>query len=359
MSKKPLSLNIFHKLLLTLLLVTLVPLLGLWYLGANQSKQEITGHITQTFVATAASLATSITAWDDTNVRLLHQTARQADIVSMQGARQNPILKTIAETYEWAFVVFTIAPDGGGVGRSDFNPLVNYAERSYFQAAMRGDGAARQVVISKTSGKPVLSLAAPIRNNGGDVLGVVAMAMTLTDIARIVSDARVGETGYAILLDANNNVIAHGLPEKRANSVQDFSLYPALRLAGVTEAPRVYQDNGKQLLAYVRKLPQGWTLIIEQDYAEAYAALDSMERNARQLIAATTVLVAAIAFFLSKRLTRPINHLTAVAQKLSSGQFQLAIPQTARGDEIGSLARAIERLGISIELAMDRLRRKA
>ncbi|MDB5920963.1 MAG: hypothetical protein JWR40_5197, partial [Massilia sp.] len=33
--------------------------------------------------------------------------------------------------------------------------------------------------------------------------------------------------------------------------------------------------------------------------------------------------------------------------------------QTGRGDEIGSLARAIERLGISISLAMDRLRKKA
>ena len=41
------------------------------------------------------------------------------------------------------------------------------------------------------------------------------------------------------------------------------------------------------------------------------------------------------------------------------GQFQDAIPETGRGDEIGALARAIDRLGVSIRMAMDRLRKKA
>ena len=62
--------------------------------------------------------------------------------------------------------------------------------------------------------------------------------------------------------------------------------------------------------------------------------------------------------FLGKALTRPINELTAIAVQLSNGELQVNIPQTARGDEIGSLARAIERLGVSIQLAMDRLRKK-
>jgi methyl-accepting chemotaxis protein len=70
------------------------------------------------------------------------------------------------------------------------------------------------------------------------------------------------------------------------------------------------------------------------------------------------VLVAALAFVMGKQLTRPINQLTAIAEKLSKGQLDVTIPQTSRGDEIGSLARAVERLGVSIQMAMDRLRKK-
>ncbi|UUZ48145.1 HAMP domain-containing protein [Massilia sp. B-10] len=109
----------------------------------------------------------------------------------------------------------------------------------------------------------------------------------------------------------------------------------------------------------MHQLPQGWTLIVEQDYAEAYAALERMELGARLLMVVTGVLVILIAAVLGKALTRPINQLIAVTEQLSRGQFQDAIPETGRGDEIGALARAIERLGVSIRMAMDRLRRKA
>jgi methyl-accepting chemotaxis protein len=182
------------------------------------------------------------------------------------------------------------------------------------------------------------------------------MAMFLTEISKTVTDARIGKTGHAILLDADYKVIAHGRPEKVKSTLQDFSGHPALAIEGVTQKPGVYVENGKKIVAFVRKLPQGWNLLVVQDYDEAYASLAGMENNARLLILITTVLVIAIAFFLGKQLTQPINHLTAVAEELSSGKFDTAIPQTSRGDEIGSLARAVERMGFSIRLAMERLR---
>ncbi len=359
MGTKKLSLNIFHKLLLTLLLVALVPLIGLWYVGSDHAKKELTGHIADTLVMTVDVIATGINDWDEANVRVLQQAARMDDMISMQRERQNPILKAIGETYAWGFVTFTIAPDGTNVARNDGKPLIAYGERSYFKAAMRGDASSRQVLISKSTGKPALTLATPIRGPAGEVKGVIAMAMTLDDISKVIKDTRIGNTGYAILLDADNHIIAHGLAEERTNAVQDLSQHPALKIDGITERPTVYSDNGKQVVAYVRKLPQGWTLLVEQDYAEAYAPLESMETGARILILCTGAFVLAVAYFLGKQLTRPINQLIAVAQKLSNGQFQAAIPGTARGDEIGALARAIERLGISIQLAMDRLRKKA
>jgi methyl-accepting chemotaxis protein len=52
---------------------------------------------------------------------------------------------------------------------------------------------------------------------------------------------------------------------------------------------------------------------------------------------------------------RPIRELTAVADSFSKGQLDLKVPGTERRDEIGSLARALGRLGISIRGAMERL----
>ncbi|MET3132023.1 methyl-accepting chemotaxis protein [Oxalobacteraceae bacterium GrIS 1.11] len=359
-TKKKFSLNIFQKLLITLLAVTLIPLVSLWYVGSNEAKKVLTYHISQSLVGTMNTVATSINGWDDTNVRTLRQAARLEDITSMKAERQNPVLKAISATYEWTSLVYTIAPDGSNIGRNDDKPQLQYGDRSYFQAVMKGQPMGRQVLISKTTGKPTLVLASPVRNlASSELLGVIAMTMSLDVVSKTVADIKVGETGHAILLDADNKVIAHGKPEMIKSTLQDFSAHPALKIDGITEKPMLFKDNGKEMVAFVRKLPQGWTLIVEQDYDEAFAALATMERNARILILLTAALVSAVAYFLGKQLTQPINYLTAIAQELSTGQFKVSIPQTARGDEIGSLARAIERLGISIQMAMERLRKKS
>ena len=218
---------------------------------------------------------------------------------------------------------------------------------------------ARQVVIGKTTGKPALILAGPIRNDNNDLVGVIAMAMNLGDVSQAVTDIRIGSSGHAILLDSANKVIAHGEAAKVKVALQDFSAHPALKVQGITDQPLAYTSEGREMIGYVRKLPQGWTLLIEQDYEEAFAPLAKMKKEGRLLILISMALVIAIAYLLGKQLTRPINELTEIANKLSSGNFDVDIRQTGRGDEIGSLARAIERLGISIKLAMDRLRNKA
>lgn len=359
MGKAKFSLNIFHKLCLTLLVVTLVPLVSLWYVGSKEAQEVLTYNISQNLVGTTNTVAASIGGWDDTNLRVLRQVAKLDDVRSMKAERQNPVLKTVGASYEWLSLVYTIAPDGANIGRNDDKPQLQYADRGYFKSVMAGKENGRQVIISKTSGKPALALSGPIRDDSGQLVGVMAMTMNLDVVSKIIANTKIGSTGHAILLDAENKVIAHGQPERIKNVLQDFGSHPALALDGVTERPTVYNTDGKQVVAFVRKLPQGWTLLVEQDYDEAYAALRAMERNALILIVLTAALVSLVAFYLGKQLSRPINQLTAIAHELSTGNFDVKIPQTGRGDEIGELARAIERLGISIRLAMDRLRKKA
>ncbi len=360
MAKPKLRFNIFHKLLLTLLAVSLVPLIILWAIGSSQVQKDVSSSIAQNLVMTVSGIATGINSWDDANVRVLRSATRIEAIASMDPERQTPVLRAFGNTYEWAFVVYTINQDGDNIARSDDKPLVKFGDRSYFKNAMKGEPINRQVLISRSTGKPVLTLAMPIRNPLGEPMGVVAMAMKLDDISKVIKDTKIGKTGYALLLDAEHKVIATGMPGQAGEAVQDMANHPALKVDGITRAPTVYRkEDGKRVVAYVHKLPQDWTMIVEQDYEEAYAPLEQLEFGARALIGVTCALVIIIASLLGKALTRPINQLITVAEQLSRGQFNDAIPETGRGDEIGALARAIDRLGLSIRMAMDRLRKKA
>lgn len=354
------SITIFHKLLITLLGATLFPLCALWYLDSTSAKSSLTAHIEHKLVTAADTLATRITGWDEINVRTLDFAARLEDVISMKAERQNPVLKAIAATHEWSYLTFTVAPDGTNIGRNDGKEPVNFADRLYFKSVMRGEAIGRQVVIGKTSGKPALIMARPVRNHQSELLGVIAMSITLGDISKSVTDMRIGETGRAILLDASKKVIAHGVSSTTRQVLHDMGAHPALHAPGSSKQPVLYiGENGAEMIGFVRALPQGWTLLVEQEVDEAFAPLKKMEDEARSLILVMMALVAGLAFFLARRLTRPINELTAIAARLSIGELGVRIPQTGRRDEIGTLAQAIERLGISIHMAMDRLRRQS
>ena len=210
----------------------------------------------------------------------------------------------------------------------------------------------------KTSGKPAFILAKPIKSEGAKISGVIAIAMTLEDLSKTITKTRIGETGFAVLLDENNRLIAHGNGEV-TSELQDLSSHPALRQRNRFDRNSfVFEEDGKKIVAYTKKTQQGWTLIVQQDYQEAYAAANAAQRNAILLLVVTLVTVLIIAYLLARRLSTPIRNLTLIADEISRGNLSAEIKETERSDEIGALARAIERMGVSLQMAFDRLRKR-
>lgn len=68
------------------------------------------------------------------------------------------------------------------------------------------------------------------------------------------------------------------------------------------------------------------------------------------------VVVIPLVVFLVTSIVRPLRQLTLVADSYSQGQLDLKIPGLGRRDEIGSLAKALARLGTSMKKAMEMLK---
>ncbi|MCV2370728.1 cache domain-containing protein [Roseateles oligotrophus] len=254
-----------------LLVLGLVFLIGLWSVGSSRTEETFTDDIGLRLIAASNVIATRIADWDDTNIRVLNQVVRLPDMVSMEGPRQVPLLKSISDSYDWIFLSLTTTPTGENVARNDGQPLRPYDDRAWFQSVIGGAPFARQLLISKTTGKPALVLARPIRDGAGRLIGVVCISMFLTEISKAISTAKIGETGYAVLLDEKNMVIAHGNPANVRAALEDFGDHPALAAVGADARPAVYSLADKKVVAFARKRPQGWSLLVEQDYQEAFS----------------------------------------------------------------------------------------
>ena len=77
------------------------------------------------------------------------------------------------------------------------------------------------------------------------------------------------------------------------------------------------------------------------------------------LLVITLLAVSYIAYLLAQRLARPIRNLTLIAEEISRGRLDIKIQEVNRSDEIGALAAAIERMGVSIRMSLQKLRAKA
>ena len=235
-------------------------------------------------------------------------------------------------------------------------PLHQYGDREYYKEIMNGQLVGQQVAMGKTSGKPALMLAVPVYGFDNQRKGILAHAMTLEDLSKSVTDVSLGKTGYAILLDTKNRVIARG--KGLTSELQDLSADPIVNFAAKSDGqPFVYEENGKRIIASSKATRQGWKVMVRQDYDEAFAVASQTRQSALVLLFVTLAAVALVAFFLAAGLAGPIKSLTQVSDSMSRGELDISIKETQRQDEIGELARAIERMGISLQLAFKRMRK--
>jgi len=353
---KKVRFGIFQKTLLIMGLVSAVPLATIWYINLNTTTERIAEHANQRLQQLGGALVSYVDGWVEMNYRMLSQNAALADMQSMDGARQDSILRSIGENYEWNYLAFTVDREGQNVARNDGKPLKYYGDRAYVKDVLGGRPTGQQVLIGKTSKKPALVLSVPIRGEAERPDGVLAIAMTIAELSGHITTAQVGRTGYAFLLDNEGKVIAHQSEEftKVRKVLVGHPAFQALKFDG-TNSVTFEDEYGVKQIAFARRTEQGWFMIVQQQYAEAFEAVREANRNALILLTITLVLVATAAYLLSSGLSRPIILLTTIAEQLSRGELEAKVGGTGRRDEIGALARAIERLGLSMRMAMNRL----
>ncbi len=360
MRKGKLRFGIFHKTVLIMTLVSLIPFGVIWYVNLLTTRAQISQHVDAELSGVAESLVTYVDAWFEMNQRMLLQNAMSDDIRSMNGVRQERVLKAITENYDWNYLAFTVGPEGQNVARSDGKPLKYYGDRSYFKQVLNGSPLGEQVLIGKTSGLPALVLSVPISDDQGGLDGVLAIAMTVSEVSTKVVDAGIGLTGEAFLLDRQGRVIAHRSEEftKTRKDLQQHPAFVAFKARGQNKL--VFDDAaGERQIAYIKETGQGWMMVVKQSYAEAFHAVKVANDYALILLCITVVLVVLAAYLLSKGMSRPIIQLTEIAEQISRGDMSAKVVGIRRRDEIGSLARAIERLAISVRVAMRRLTQRS
>jgi methyl-accepting chemotaxis protein len=305
---------------------------------------------------TAQDIVANVDEWTDKNVRVLRALSMMPDIISMTREKQEPLLKAVAKEYPWMYLVFTVGPDGMNVARNDDNPLLDYSDRDYYKETIGGKDLVWQTLVGKTSKKPALIIAVPIKRYDSTI-GVMAMAATIEDLSKLVATWKQGKTGFAFLVDEKGKVVSHQV-EDYVLQQTNLSEYPLIAAFKKGQNGMIYfNDRGTMKVGYAKETKYGWIFAIQQDIRETFKTLRDTQVFTYVLLGITTLGVILIAWFLGREIGTPIKKLTEVAERISVGDMGAEIKIKSR-DEIGNLAEAILRMQDSLRLAIERLRRR-
>jgi methyl-accepting chemotaxis protein len=341
---------------ITMLGVGLVPLALFGVLTLMQQGDRIRDDANESLKANAERIAAQVDEWVDKNVRALEVAASLPAVVTMQRDDQAKVLAAMKKTYPWMYLVFTIAPSGANIARSDDAPLTDYKDRQYFKDIVSiGKDVSWETVISKTTKKPALIIAVPIKVNG-TLVGVMAAGTSVEDMSRIVVNWKSGTTGFAFLVDEKAKVIAHPREEYVLSQrrLQDHPLVAAFQADSKPHLAS-FSEQGSEALGYVQGNRFRWAVSAQQSADELFAPQRQTLLLGLLLLAGAGILVTFIAVVSSRMLVRPIVEMTHAADRMSMGELKAPIPSSGKDDELGLLAKALERLRKSMSAAIARM----
>ena len=359
LSGQKIRFGLFVKIIIVMLIVSLLPFAIFWGITLRETNLRVNTETEKLMAQTAKGLGEQVDAWIDNNVSVLRTAAYLSEIISMDREKQEPVLKAIQKEHPWMYLVFTVDANGMNVARDDGKPLRDYSDRQYYKDTISGKKLSWQTLIGKTSKKPALVLAVPIKD-GERLVGVIAAAMTIDVISNNIANWRQGDTGFAFLVDEKGFVVSH--PNKqyvvKRRNLNSHPLIASFRKKGWrTITTNFNTTNNEIAFGHVRSNKYGWALALQQQESEVFAGYNRTQDFALVLLASTIVLVLIIAYFSARAIVTPIRKLTDAAERMSLGELNVKIDVRSK-DEIGLLAQAVGRMQTSLRLAMNRLRRK-
>lgn len=347
--------NIFPKILLSCFLIGTVPLSGFIYqIYLNEADQRKV--VEQSITQVAEVIGGEVDNWIDKNVRSSNFLANMDAFKNMDAVAQVPILKVAKDNLEWVSLIFVKDLNGDAVARSDGKGLLNYSDREYFKQVLSGQKIGQQVLVGKLKPVPLHCFAIPIERAATSIVGVITQCSTLTSISEYITSSKIGQSGFAFLVDDKNRLIAHGEQGgELVGNLQNFSFHPALTLAdGSVET---ISFDGKDRVFVTRSVGPDWRLIVQQDYDDAYRNYLKVKTDASILAVLTITITLFLAFLVSYSISSPVKKLTEIADAYSKGVFVDNLIGQDRNDEIGKLAQAVSRMAKTIQIAINRLKK--
>lgn len=355
--------TLYSKLLTFFMLVSTLPIIIVGYISYESEKDALTSQLEKNLFVLANNLAAETEYFIAERLKDVAFLAANPVLRNPESTRQD--LETVLRDFEDSHKLYdgTVLVDTKGTAIVDTNNGVagkNLAERGWFRPALQGNTYFSDIYFSPLVKRPLLVLAAPVKDRNGRITGVVSPSLNLSYLWRTVDhfteqQKSMGLSGYAFILNSKGDIIAH--PDRSKILFSNFLQANNLTTGDLTEFDRrkklfyYYQQETVTAFAIlnpVQNFNNDWFVAISVPETQLYLPL--RELIIKHLITFGLVLLVTtlLAIYLARSLVKPIEQLVVAAADFGAGK-KIPPLKVENSDELGKLISAFNAMVASLE----------
>ncbi|SHK65493.1 methyl-accepting chemotaxis sensory transducer with Cache sensor [Selenomonas ruminantium] len=298
---------------------------------------DITRYMDEAVTATAAS---------DGNIAMDPQAKGGFELAAYQ------VFQRFGESHKAAVSVISYGTtDGGYLQYPAVKRKKGYdsRQRDWFKESMADVNKVRITKPFKTSkGTPTVGIFATVKSMTGQPLGVLGLNIDLPVVTDMISEIKIGETGYIMMLDADGVIIADPKhPDKDFKKLPDAelgdlsNLDTTKSLKGLRE---VELDGTKKMVNTYVSEKTGYRYLIIVDRAQLMENVNHMRMILGGVLVVALILIFIATYAISNLIVSPLRGLQDSAERLADGDLRDSDLSVESDDEIGSLAQSFHKM---------------
>ena len=325
------------------------------YVGSTFEQQ-----LTTSSLKNAQEVASGVSAWLDSRMLETQTAASHPAAKNLKNApelmNENNVyrLNLMNKIYPGIYDSVSWGPfDGSGVlygqTKAGFKEMHN-ADKAWYKQTMTGaqDSFMSSPVVSQATGKIIVNSIALAKDSSGANVGMVLAAIYVDAVMEKVSDLKLGESGYSLLVSKEGTYIVNpdeaAIMKKKISEEDD----PAVRtlgekmLSGEAGVYKFTRADGKDMIAFYNPIKAtGWGMATIAYQDELFAPVGNVLKIMAGISIVLIILISLGVLFTVNRSMKPLAVMMDEMRLLAAGDFQDRPAQITVNNELGMLATAV------------------
>ncbi|WP_053954898.1 methyl-accepting chemotaxis protein [Inediibacterium massiliense] len=222
----------------------------------------------------------------------------------------------------------------------------------YIDTVKKGDTYFSSPYVDSVTGKVAVTVATPIFEESRSI-GAAAIDIYIDQLETILSQYKIGENSYAVLLDQQGNVVYHPDKDKilkvnMAKESGEIGEIAQSMIKGESDTKEYTVDGVKKYMAYTPIKLNGWSIgmTIDEDYILEY--VKKIRTIVILIYTFSCIVLSVVIFLFTKKILKNVPKILAGLSSVSKGDLSVKL-NIDSNDEIGEISTTFNTMVDSIK----------